>query len=214
MSTFPDFSIERSYWDDGYTIIGIDEVGRGSLAGPIGVGAVCFSPDMVSMVQDLGIQDSKLLSSKKRIQLMRVIKNKSTFSDMSFVDVDHINQKGIVSALKTAIGLAVQKSLLRLQNKKIILLIDGQSLDHIPYTNDIERVSIIKGDRKSISIAAASIMAKVERDAYMEILSQKFREYFWEKNKGYGTKAHREAIQKFGLTPHHRTLFVRKILSP
>ncbi|CAN5153974.1 ribonuclease HII [soil metagenome] len=216
MKSFPHFEHELEHWQKGYTVIGIDEVGRGCLAGPITVGAVCFSPTLSQAeqkhIETLGIQDSKKLSAKKRETLTQSITQYAIYSDIASSSVEMINKKGIEYAFHDAIGRIVKKFVLSFPDNKLLLLIDGRTIPHIPYINDIERIHIVKGDSISISIAAASIVAKVTRDQYMDELSG-HELYDWENNKGYGTQRHCDAIVQHGLSPHHRLLFVRKILS-
>lgn len=215
MKSSPHFEYENNYWHKGYAVIGIDEVGRGCLAGPITVGAVCF-PSTLSVADQkkilkLGIQDSKKLTPRKRVRLADLIKHSTIYCATASSDVETINKEGIECALRIAIAQVAQKYMLAFPESKLSLLVDGRTIPNIPYINDIERTHIIGGDGISVSIAAASIVAKVSRDQYMDELSG-HKLYGWEKNKGYGTKQHCEAIAKYGLTPHHRLLFVRKVL--
>lgn len=209
----PDFTYELPYLQRDYAVIGLDEVGRGCLAGPVTVGGVCFAemPTNLDEWMKMGIHDSKKLSALKRQQLSDLLKEKCIYETASS-PVDRINTKGIVHSIFQAMAAIVQSFKKRLPDKKIILLIDGAPISHIPYINDLERVSIVKGDGKCISIAAASILAKVERDEHMNVLDTEYPAYFWKENKGYGTVKHREAIKQVGISPHHRTLFVRNIL--
>ncbi len=215
MISTPHFELEREYWKQGYTVIGIDEVGRGSLAGPITVGGVCFSPDLSaqeeSSILTYGINDSKKLSARKREKLIEPIKTHAIFFTTASSDVKTINKYGIEYALSEAIAQIVKNYMRAHPNSKIHLLVDGRGIYDIPYMRTIKKTHIIAGDGISVSIASASILAKVNRDQYMEKLSGN-EQYCWKSNKGYGTKNHREAIVSLGLTPHHRLLFVRKIL--
>lgn len=212
----PHFKFEEEHWKKGYVVIGIDEVGRGCLAGPITVGAVAFPPTLT--IQDKrnilssGITDSKQLSARKRIQLTQIIQSYAHYTQIASSNVAIINTNGIESALRLAIAEVVQRYTLDYPKNKILLLVDGRTIANIPYINDIERIHIIKGDTICTSIAAASIIAKVARDDYMTTLSG-YETYGWNRNKGYGTKHHRNAIIKYGITKHHRTLFVRNVLS-
>ncbi len=212
----PHFDYEKKYWHKDYAVLGIDEVGRGCLAGPITVGCIEFSPLITAENQlklvSAGVRDSKQLSAKKRQDLMGVIKEFSTFVATESSDVEIINSKGIEYALKIAIANIVLRYKKEHPENKILLLVDGRGIANIPYINDIERFHLIGGDGISVSIAAASIVAKVTRDQYMDNLSG-HELYGWQSNKGYGTKKHCEAIAKYGLTIHHRSLFVRNILS-
>jgi len=213
MKIFPDFSFEEKYGNKGYTIIGIDEVGRGCLAGPVTVGAVCINTHIIDKQKWLsyGINDSKQITPLQREQLAVIVKKQCLYST-SFIAPQHINSHGIVHSVVAGISNVVLKCKKSFPDNKIILLIDGLPISHIPYINDIQRVSIVKGDGKSISIAAASIIAKVERDEYMNELSKQYPHYAWDENKGYGTVKHRNAIKQYGVTSHHRNLFVRNIL--
>ncbi len=211
--SFPDFSYETEWWQKGYAVIGLDEVGRGCLAGPVTIGGVCFTspPENLDEWLHMGINDSKKLSSKKRSELYSKLSNICDFRTAS-TEVRGINQNGIVPSIYKGMAQIVLSFKKTLPDKKIILLIDGAPISHIPYINDVARVSIVKGDGKCISIAAASILAKVERDEFMIELDSKHPQYFWKDNKGYGTLQHRTAIRELGVTPCHRTLFIRNIL--
>lgn len=212
-TSLPDFSYEQTYWKDGYVVIGLDEVGRGCLAGPVTVGGVCMdmSSTDINKLLSFGINDSKQLSRAKRKKLSNVLKHSCQFLTAS-TPTEDINKRGIVPCIKHAMSEIVLNFKKQLPNKKIILLIDGLPIQHIPYIDDIPRVSIVKGDGACISIAAASILAKVERDEYMNLLDEQFPAYEWKQNKGYGTIKHRNAIKTYGITPYHRTLFVRNII--
>lgn len=212
MKQMPTFELEDQYWQEDYTVIGIDEVGRGCLAGPVTVGAVALenSTDKKKWLQ-FGINDSKKLSATKRESICETISSQCTYS-LSFISTEKINSLGIVQSILEGMAESVQNIIKSLHNKKIVLLIDGLPISHIPYINDIPRVSVVKGDGKSISIASASIIAKVKRDSLMEELSSSYPNYMWDENKGYGTLKHRNAIQKYGISPYHRTKFVRNIL--
>ncbi len=216
MKSSPHLDYERIYWGQGYTVLGIDEVGRGCLAGPITVGAVSFSSYLNDERQrallHYGIQDSKQLSAKKRQVLDALIRQHAVYCHTASSSVQMINEMGIEYSLKQAMATVVKKYISDHPDNKILLLVDGRIIPHIPYINDIERTHIIHGDSISVSIAAASIIAKVARDTYMSQLSG-HELYDWENNKGYGTKKHADAIIKCGLSPAHRTLFVRKIIS-
>lgn len=209
MSHLPDFSFEEPLWKKGHTIIGIDEVGRGAFAGPVGIGGVAFSAKMsnssIKMLLKLGINDSKKLSRKRREELSLEIKELAQSYFISFIDVDVINKVGI--------GEATQLGMIEVSNELIkkvsnpYLLIDAVSI-----SSDLPQMGIIHGDCLSISIAAASIIAKVERDRLMEKLSFKYPVYGFDKNKGYGTVYHRTSIKSYGLSGHHRSEFCRKTL--
>ena len=187
----PDLSFENQYV--GKIIAGVDEAGRGPLAGPVVAAAVILDRAIIIP----GIKDSKKLSKKKREELFEQITTHYQYS-VGIIAPEEIDRINILEATKKACNLAVDS----LQNKPDIVLVDGNMK-----FNDTRYVSIIKGDDKSISIAAASIIAKVTRDRIMEELSAQFSAYKWHKNSGYGTKEHLEAIRTHGITEHHRKSF-------
>lgn len=206
----PDFSFEEPLWKKGFSVIGIDEVGRGAFAGPVGVGGVVFSPNLSSkekkFLLSLGINDSKKLSKKKREELSVVIKDLAACYSISFVPVEIINDIGVGKA--TFLGMNNVFAMLKKHIQNPYLLIDAFEIPNL--SKDIQK-GIIRGDSLSISIAAASIIAKVERDRLMEKLSGKFPSYMWESNKGYGTLKHRMVISELGLSSQHRVEFCRHI---
>jgi len=186
---------ERKY-DDYQYICGIDEVGRGPLAGPVMAGAVILPKDC----EILYINDSKKLSEKKREELSEEIKEKALawaigVSDQSLIDEVNILQ-ATFAAMRSAIG--------KLGIRPDILLNDAVSIPEV----DIKQVGIIKGDAKSVSIAAASIIAKVERDHFMVEMDKVYPGYDFASNKGYGSAAHIAALKKNGPTPIHRQSFI------
>ena len=179
---------------------GIDEVGRGPLAGPVVAAAVILPLDF----DVLGINDSKKLSEKKREELFEVIKERAVAYSFGVVDNEVIDEINILEATKKAMKMAVES----LEIKPEHLLIDAVKLQDV----DIPQTAIIKGDEKSISVAAASILAKVTRDRMMVEYAEEYTHYAFEKNKGYGTKAHYEGIEKAGICPIHRKTFLKKLL--
>ena len=184
------------------TIVGVDEVGRGPLAGPVVAAAVILNPN----ISLKGINDSKKISLKKREELFLKIISFSKFA-IGFASVREIEEYNILQASL----MAMKRAVVSLAKLKTIILIDGiHSFD--PTNKKIK--TIVKGDEKYPSIAAASILAKVVRDNYMKIISEKYTRYFWEKNSGYGTAQHLYSIEKFGITPFHRKTFapIHKIL--
>ncbi len=195
---------ETTYWQKKHShVVGLDEVGRGALAGPIVVGAALFSPNHRQIE---GVRDSKQLSRQQRTTLAEKIMAEAIWSiGMSQVEV--INQLGIVPALHQAVEQTLN------QLKWDVALIDGLPFKPFPDYLINKSEFIVKGDQQSYSIAAASILAKVYRDELMCQLSTEFPEYGWERNVGYGTRSHQQAITQTGLTPHHRTLFCRNILA-
>ena len=175
-------------------IAGIDEVGIGSLAGPV-VSAIVI---LKNKIDKKIIKDSKKISFKKRVNLSKYIKKNSWFA-IGRANVDEINQINILQASL----LSMRRAISKLNKSPSIFLIDGI---HIP-KNIRNAKSIIKGDEKIKCISAASVIAKVYRDLYMIKLSKKFPNYLWNKNFGYGTTDHLKAIKKYGITKHHRKKF-------
>lgn len=189
--------IENSLYEEGYMLIaGVDEAGRGPLAGPVCAAAVILPPD----AEIEGINDSKKLSAKKRDALFDKIKETAIAYSIEFVSpqiIDDIN-------IRQATALAMHNAVENLKEKADFVIIDGN--DNIPY--NIPYKYVIKGDAKSQTIAAASILAKVSRDRLLEEMDKKYPEYGFAKHKGYGTKAHMEAIQKYGVSEVHRKSFM------
>ena len=182
-------------------LAGVDEAGRGPLAGPVVAAAVIFNKN----TQIKGINDSKLLSEKQRENLFDKIIAKSLAYSVSVVDVSVIDDINILNASLRAMKQAVDKLTL----KPDLVLVDGNRI----FQSDIPVIPIVKGDTKSFSIAAASILAKVTRDRLMKNLAREFPNYLWESNKGYPTRKHREIIKQIGPSPLHRKTFLKKILS-
>lgn len=186
---------EAKYRSEGFQLIaGIDEVGRGPLAGPVVAAAVILPEDFYLP----GIDDSKKLSEHKRVEYAAIIRKEAIAIGVSFIEPDVIDSINIYEATKKAMKAAIAS----LQVRPDFLLIDAMKLE-TPYPYE----SIIKGDAKSVSIAAASIVAKVERDQFMKQLSSQYPAYGFSQNMGYGTKEHLEALQKYGIIPHHRKSF-------
>lgn len=204
--TKPDFNEEKKIWEKDFQyVIGLDEVGRGCFAGPVTIGAVIFSKD--SKIDDLdGINDSKLVKPLKRLKLTKLIKEKAIFSTIITIPVSVINRKGITKATQIAFRRAIQQARKEI-SINIYVLIDGFHIKFIKGVGLKNQKGIIKGDQKSLSIAAASIIAKVHRDKLMKNLDKKYPEYNFAKNKGYGTKEHQEAIKKYGFSKIHRSSF-------
>ncbi len=189
--------IENEIYALGFkNIAGVDEAGRGPLAGPVCAAAVILPKE----THIEGINDSKKLSEKKREELYDIIKEKAIGYAIEFVYPDVIDDINI----KKATALAMHNAVTKLGEMADFVIIDGN--DNIPY--DIPYRYIIKGDAKSESIAAASILAKVERDRLMSKLDEEYPEYGFKKHKGYGTKQHIEAIQKYGVSSVHRKSFM------
>ena len=186
------------------TIIGTDEAGRGPAAGGVFAAAVCFEKITDALIKDLAIlNDSKKLTAKKRNSIYDVIKN-NTLNEIVCVEVDEIEKINILNSSLKAMNLACSAII---HNPDVLVLVDGNKLiKNFKYPQQF----IIKGDSKSASIAAASVLAKVTRDRYMEKLHEEFPMYNWAKNAGYLTKEHLDAIDKHGLCKYHRPSFLRK----
>jgi len=187
-------------YSDCKLICGIDEVGRGPLAGPVCAGAVILDKEK----EILYLNDSKKLSAQKRDELYDVIREKAVAVSTAFVESDRIDEINILNATYEAMRKAI-KGLCVVPD---ILLNDYV---HIPDV-DIKQISITHGDAKSVSIAAASIVAKVTRDRLMDEYDKIYPGYGFAANKGYGTKEHTDAIRKMGVTPIHRLSFLKGIL--
>lgn len=175
---------------------GCDEAGRGCLAGPVVAAAVILPKDYFHPI----LNDSKQLGIKQRLLLRTVIEKEAIDWALGTVSNEEIDQINILHAS----FLAMHRAIDQLKQKPELLLIDGNKFQ--PYQG-IQHQCIVKGDTKFCAIAAASVMAKTHRDALMHQLSEQFPGYFWEKNVGYPTKAHRAAIQQLGVTPYHRKTF-------
>ena len=189
------YNIENSLRPNGYEVImGVDEVGRGPWAGPVTACAVILDPENIPP----GLNDSKKLSAKRRAQLFEEIINSSLVSCVH-VEVGEIDKINILQATFRAMERSISK--LPIPDH---ILIDGNKL---PPNLPSPATAIIKGDSKSVSIAAASIIAKVTRDRLMADLSLEYPGYGWEKNAGYGTKMHQSGLLNNGVTPHHRRSF-------
>jgi len=258
----PDFKFEKVLWKRGYYVIGVDEVGRGALAGPLCAGAVCFpifssggrrggvpasaqnfSPATAGVralarrkllteseeIEKIGINDSKKLSPAKREKLAKIIKKSCLAYASASISSKVIDNIGITKATQIAMRKAVREVIKKISKLVIknefepkrnylitqllnyFLLVDAFYIKYLKGIGLKNQKAIIHGDEKSISIATASIIAKVERDHNMIKLDQEYPIYFWKNNKGYGTKKHIEAIKSFGRSKWHRDLFLRKI---
>lgn len=197
-----DYEIEKEYTEKGFRLIcGIDEAGRGPLAGP-----VCAAAVILPIGTEIeGLNDSKKLSEKKREMLFPMIIENATAYGIGFASEQEIDEINILNATFLAMSRAVEA----LGISPDLLLIDGNQKPKIGVG---EEVTVIKGDAKSVSVAAASVLAKVSRDRYMLEKSQEYPQYAFEKHKGYGTKLHYEKIAEYGVSPIHRKTFLKKIL--
>ncbi len=183
----------------GYTLIcGVDEVGRGPLAGPVMAGAVILPPDTELVIP--GVDDSKKVTPKKRAELYGIIQEKAIAWAVGAADVETIDRINILQATM----LAMQRAIAQLDPQPDALLVDALTLHDI----SIPQQPIVHGDARSVSIAAASILAKVTRDTLMEELDELYPQYGFRDNKGYGTAAHIAAIREYGPCPIHRKTFI------
>lgn len=195
-----DFEFEKQAIENGYKVVcGIDEAGRGPLAGPVYAAAVILPVDC----EIEGLNDSKKISEKKRELLFDIIKEKAVSYCVARAEVEEIEEINILQATY----LAMQRAFNGLDIKPDMALIDGNRKPGV----DAEEMTIVKGDAKSPSIAAASILAKVSRDRYMLEIDKQYPEYQFSKHKGYGTKLHYEMLAEHGISPVHRRSFLKKI---
>ncbi|MCQ1528019.1 ribonuclease HII [Lutispora saccharofermentans] len=189
---------ERICCDNGFKLIaGLDEAGRGPLAGPVVAAAVILNRNVVIP----GINDSKKLSEAKREYLYDEIKDKAVSVGLGIVDEKTIDEINILQATLMAMRIAIEN----LSIKPDYLLVDAERINYVK----IPQLAIVKGDSLSISISAASIIAKVERDRILTSYDKEYPEYGFGKHKGYGTKQHMDCIRKFGLLPIHRRSFTK-----
>lgn len=192
---------EQKATDIGYkNICGVDEAGRGPLAGPVCAAAVILPPNTIIE----GVNDSKKLSEKKREKLYDVITEQSVSYSIAYASVEEIEELNILNAAMLAMKRAVEG----LEINADYAMIDGNRLPDL----NINCEAIVKGDARSMSVACASILAKVSRDRLMYKYAQQYPQYSFDKHKGYGTKLHVEALKSYGPCPIHRTSFLRKIL--
>ncbi len=195
------YEFEHKAHEDGFAVVcGVDEAGRGPLAGPVYAAAVIL-PDGL---EDMGINDSKKMSEKKREALFDIITENATAYGIGFATEKEIDEINILNATFLAMRRAVEA----MGVKPDLVLVDGNRKPNTGY----EEMTLVKGDAKSISISAASILAKVSRDRYMKDLAERYPEYKFEQHKGYGTKLHYEMIEQYGILPDHRRSFLKKIL--
>lgn len=198
----PDYSYEKAAVTSGFKLIcGVDEAGRGPLAGPVCAAAVILPEDL----EIEGLNDSKKLSEKKREQLYDIITEKAIAYCVAFGTLEEIEEKNILQATFLAMNRAIDG----LKTKADFALIDGNK---IPDGIKVPAAAIVKGDAKSMSIAAASILAKVSRDRLLMEYDQKYPEYQFAKHKGYGTKLHTDLIKEHGPCEIHRLSFLKNIL--
>lgn len=210
MTTKPSFNEEVTLWDNGYDyVLGVDEVGRGAFAGPVVAAGVIFPKSILSSgIEYLDkINDSKLLSAKNRELLSNVVKKHCFYSAISTISVSKINKIGILKASFCAFREVIITAYKTIGKDGLYILSDGFPIPYIKNIGQKKQKAIIKGDRLSMSIASASIIAKVYRDALMETYHNKYPHYNFLHNKGYGTLDHRNALKIHGLSKIHRTSF-------
>lgn len=181
-----------------FLICGVDEAGRGPLAGPVCAAAVIL-PEGYEIP---GLNDSKQLTDKKRRELFPIIKEQAIAYGISMVDEKIIDEINILNATFQAMHEAIAQ----LEPKPDLALIDGNRVTDF----GVEAMAVVKGDAKDASIAAASILAKVTRDMYMEKMDQEYPQYGFAVHKGYGTRRHYDAIREYGMCPIHRQTFLKK----
>lgn len=203
------FSYDEENKNDTDYIIGTDEAGRGPGAGPVFAAAVCFKSHDKELFEKLAIlNDSKQLSEKHREELYEVIVNSAVYHIQAGT-VEEIDKNNILNTSLNCMKISCEEVQKQLGNKKTLTLVDGNKLIK-KYTNP--QKTVVKGDSKSAAIAAASILAKVSRDRFMNKLAKDFPQYGWEQNKGYLTARHIEAIKQYGATKWHRKKFLRNII--
>lgn len=191
---------EKETLAKGYkSVCGVDEAGRGPLAGPVCAAAVILPEGVIID----GVNDSKKLSEKKRESLFDVIREQALSYSIAYATVDEIEEINILNATM----LAMRRAIDGLDKKADYAMIDGNKIPPL----DIDAECIVKGDAKSMSIACASILAKVSRDRLLYKYAEEYPMYGFDKHKGYGTKVHREAILKYGPCPYHRKSFLKKL---
>ena len=194
------WELENEIYDSGVSLIcGVDEAGRGPLAGPVCAAAVIVPRN----IEIVGLNDSKKLSEKSREKLYDEICEKAMSFGIAFASVEEIEELNILNAAM----LAMNRAIAQLEPQPELALIDGNRSSAI----EINSRCVIKGDAKCADIAAASILAKVTRDRYMLEMAEKYPEYHFERHKGYGTKLHYEALREYGPCEIHRPSFLRKM---
>ena len=194
------WELENEIYDSGVSLIcGVDEAGRGPLAGPVCAAAVILPRN----IEIVGLNDSKKLSEKSREKLYDEICEKAMSFGIAFASVEEIEELNILNAAM----LAMNRAIAQLEPQPELALIDGNRSSAI----EINSRCVIKGDAKCADIAAASILAKVTRDRYMQEMAEKYPEYHFERHKGYGTKLHYEALREYGPCEIHRPSFLRKM---
>ncbi len=214
----PTFENEIVFWKRGSHVVGIDEVGKGALAGPLTLSAVFFahhlSPGSFLSLIKSGINDSKLISAVKRERLNNLMKDLACTRFTVSAPPSHIDKKGIMHAWRHCFSQLIAQIRISVPHDSITVLVDGLPIHDLRYDKNTVIQFITKGDRASVAIASASITAKVSRDSYMTNLSPRYPLYHFHRNKGYGTKEHISALHTSGPTAQHRLSFIDHIISP
>ncbi len=216
----PNLANERAFWQKGFAVIGIDEVGRGAFAGPLVVGGVILDPKSnFQYLESIGINDSKKLSPNRRKMLSKIIHKEALAYHVSTISIARINRLGIGKATFVGMRDVVKRLREKLKQQKnlpddrrVFVLIDKFYVKNLRGVGLKNQRGIIHGDEISLSIAAASIVAKVYRDNQMRKLSAKYSVYGLAKNKGYGTLEHRTKLKLHGPSPIHRKKFIKKYI--
>ena len=194
------WTLENEIYDEGFSLIcGVDEAGRGPLAGPVCAAAVILPRGL----EIEGLNDSKKLTEKKRESLFDPIMEKAIACGIAFASVEEIEERNILNATFLAMNRAIEQ----LNPSPGLALIDGNRNTGITFPSRC----VVKGDAKCADIAAASVLAKVTRDRYMLQMAEKYPEYYFEQHKGYGTKLHYDALRTYGPSPIHRMSFLKKL---
>lgn len=198
--------LEEQFWNNGILIAGVDEAGRGAFAGPVVAGAVIFDPKCIPV----GIDDSKRLSAKCRMEVSQRIKLQAIAWSVAFIDHNRIDEVNILQATYDAMHKAIDACRAQLQEgTRLHCLVDGNRFR----THELPHTNVIHGDALSTSIAAASILAKTARDQWMTDIAVEYPTYQFARHKGYGTLIHRSAIKKFGPCEIHRRTFLKKLFA-
>lgn len=196
------YTYETPYWESGKLVCGIDEAGRGPLAGPVCAAAVILDPDFTIE----GLNDSKKLSEKKRALFFDQIREHALAYAIAFATEQEIDAHNILQAT----FIAMNRAFSGLERTPDVVFVDGNRDPDLP-CDDV--ICIVRGDAKSASVAAASILAKVTRDRYMEMLDKQYPEYLFKVHKGYPTRKHVEVLLEIGPSPVHRQSFLKKIMA-
>ncbi len=209
----PNFRVEKKLWKRFTYVAGVDEVGRGCFAGPVVAGCVVFAQHS-QVPKSVRIDDSKKITPRQREKGAKWIKENALSWGVGEVSTSVINRLGMAKATKMAFRRSISQARKRLGKRIDYLLIDAFFIPYVRGNPKGRQMAIVDGDEKSLSIGAASIIAKVYRDRIMLALGKKpkFKKYGWGRNKGYGTRQHRSAIKKYGMSRYHRKDFVKNFL--